>query len=63
MPLILCVYWENKMEFSKELIELKEKALQRCQSAFDEAQRIAFITSERVLNAFQEERVRAGYLQ
>ena len=51
------------MEFSKELLTLKEKALARCEAGFAEAQRIAFITSERVLAAFQSERVRAGYLQ
>lgn len=51
------------MGFSKELLDLKEKALARCEEGFAEAQRIAFITSERVLSAFQSERVRAGYLQ
>lgn len=51
------------MEFSSQLLKLKEQALLRCADAFDEAQRISFITAARVLEAFQEERVRAGFLQ
>ncbi len=51
------------MDFSTELINLKDKALQRCSHAFAREEAISFITSARVLQAFQSERVRAGYLQ
>ena len=51
------------MAFSYELEQMKNKALERCSGAFARAEEIAFVTSARVLEAFQEERVRAGYLQ
>ncbi len=63
MPQILCGYWVNNMAFSYELEQLKTKALERCFSAFARAEEISFVTSARVLDAFQQERVRAGYLQ
>lgn len=51
------------MEISLELLELKNKALERCSGAFARAEAISFATSARVLDAFQEQRVRAGFLQ
>ena len=63
MPQILCGYWVNKMTFSYQLEQMKQKALERCSGAFARAEEISFITSARVLEAFQEERVRAGFLQ
>ncbi|MBR5783265.1 MAG: methionine gamma-lyase family protein [Clostridia bacterium] len=51
------------MEYTEQLLSLRDKAMKRAAVGFAEAERIAFITAERVLNAFQAERVRAGYLQ
>ena len=51
------------MAFSHQLEQMKIKALERCSGAFARAEEIAFVTSARVLEAFQEQRVRAGFLQ
>ncbi len=50
------------MEFSEKLLNMRDKALERCESAFAEAERISFLTSKRVLEAFHNNKVQASHL-
>lgn len=49
--------------FDEDVLALRDKALERCKEGFAAAQEVAFETSERVLWAFQSERVQASHLQ